>query len=53
LPVSGRVTAKDFAVWVIEAEGLDPEHELEFRRRIADCFVRHMGASSVDVSELQ
>lgn len=52
LPPSGLVTADEFAVWALEAEGLNPQHEQDLRRAIRNAFISHMGTSNVDASEL-
>ncbi len=51
-PETGAVSAEQFAVWVLQAEELNPQHEQDLRRAIRNAFISHMGASNVDVSEL-
>ena len=55
LPDSGPLTAEDFASAVFKAEGWDPDgaRAREFRSRIREAFVRHMGLSAIDVSLLR
>ncbi|WP_447728327.1 hypothetical protein [Sphingomonas koreensis] len=51
LPASGRITARDFAQLVIKADGGD---ELEKHLHwLEEKFIEFLGASSVDVSDLQ
>ena len=52
LPEAGAVSAEQFAVWVLQAEGLNPQYEQDLRRAIRNAFVSYMGTSNVDVSEL-
>lgn len=57
IPASGAVTADQFADWLILADACDPHSEIsreqKWRERLHATFVRHMGAETVDASELQ
>lgn len=57
IPETGRVSADEFARWLIMADGLDPdERSAEIKRWITELkavFVRHMGADVVDASKLR
>lgn len=56
LPESGEVTADQFADWIFEADGVDPDEDREKWQRhiddLRDAFKRHMGEFSVDVQQL-
>ena len=41
------VTSKDFAHEVLRAEGMNPEYEVQWVRRIAERFVQHFGSNEV------
>jgi hypothetical protein len=44
---TGRWSAKEFAINVVEAEGMNPEHEQEWVRRIAGKFRERFGAEEI------
>jgi hypothetical protein len=54
IPETGLVSADEFARWLVTAEGLTPDQlsrsELD---QLEDVFVKHMGASLVEVSKLR
>lgn len=56
LPNEGAVTAEQFALWLFEADGVDPdENRAKWQPHLdglAAAFVRHLGAAHVDVSLL-
>jgi hypothetical protein len=49
---SKSVTARDFAHEVLRAEGMNPEYEVEWVRRIAARFVEHFGSGEVAEGQL-
>ena len=57
LPATGVVSADQFALWLFEAEGVDPDEDRPKWQPHLDglkaAFVRHLGAQRVDVSELE
>lgn len=52
IPATGLVMAEEFAVWTLQAEGIDPEYRQDLRRAIRSAFIKHMGTSSVSAGEL-
>jgi hypothetical protein len=47
LIADGReLSAEDFAIRVLDAEGMNPEYEIEWRRRIRDVFKNRYGMST-------
>lgn len=52
-PKSGRVTAEQFASWVLEAEGMPSEQGEPFWYGLRDVFIEHMGSETVNVRDLQ
>lgn len=44
---SRAITADEFAVAVLAWEGLDPEHEVAWRRKLRRRFIDRFGGSSV------
>ena len=46
------VTSKEFAHEVLRAEGMDPEHEVQWVRRIVERFVGHFGSSEVEEGQI-
>jgi hypothetical protein len=54
IPETGRVSADEFARWLIKADGLDPDQlsASEFRQLKA-VFVKHMGAGVIDAEKLR
>lgn len=54
IPESGRVTAEQFARWVVQAEGMAPDDPsmAPHLKAITAAFIRHMGASVVDAAVL-
>lgn len=58
IPDHGPVTAEQFVDWLLEAEGLDdasvyPERYRKWHCELTEVFIRHMGASTVDATELR
>ncbi|HCJ21371.1 MAG TPA: hypothetical protein DHV64_07525 [Erythrobacter sp.] len=57
LPESGVVSADQFALWLFEAEGVDPDEDRSKWQPHLDglkaAFVRHLGEPQVAVSELK
>lgn len=58
IPDQGPVTAGQFVDWLLEAEGLGdatvyPERYKKWRRELTEVFIRHMGASTVDATQLR
>lgn len=58
IPDHGPVTASQFVAWVLKAEGFDdaeacPERYKKWRRDLTEVFIRHMGASTVDATQLR
>ena len=52
IPVSGVVTAAQFAKWVVEAEGMNAEYST-YLAPLEVAFVRHMGSAEVDATTLK
>ena len=56
LPSEGTISAEQFAHWLFEAEGVDPNEDREkWQPHLAGlekAFVRHFGTDEVDVSRL-
>jgi hypothetical protein len=52
IPAEGPVAAREFAAWVILAEGLDPPTD-PHERAIRNAFVEHMGANVVNATQLK
>lgn len=56
LPSEGSVSAAQFAAWLFEADGVDPDEDRSkwqpHVERLKKAFVRHMGADQVDVGRL-
>ena len=48
---SQHISGSDFAKTVLKAEGLDVESEIEWARRIRNCFIERLGATEVSASE--
>jgi hypothetical protein len=46
----GRWSAKEFAISVVEAEGMNPGYEQEWVRRIAERFRERFGAEEISES---
>ncbi|MBR0893485.1 hypothetical protein JQ616_00880 [Bradyrhizobium tropiciagri] len=54
IPEIGPITARDFAGWLITADGLDPDQlNVSELRLLEAVFIKHMGASIVDANELR
>lgn len=58
IPETGRVSAGEFARWLIMADGLDPDQlsGAEIRHwmpQLKAVFVKHMGADVIDASKLR
>jgi hypothetical protein len=54
VPETGPVTADEFARWLVMADGLNPDQLSRSQLgELAEVFVKHMGASIVDASELR
>lgn len=58
IPKTGRVSADEFARWLIMADGLDPDQlsPSEIRRwmpQLRAVFVKHMGTDVIDASRLR
>jgi hypothetical protein len=51
-PDSGSVTAKQFAQWVVLAEGLEPFDGSNYQADFEKLFVEHLGSDVVDVGRL-
>ena len=56
VPKSGYLIADDFAVWVILADGEDPEGDRSnsrgWKAKIKQVFIKHLGNKLVPISEL-
>ena len=56
LPTEGAVSAEQFAHWLFEADGVDPDEDrMKWQPHfdsLKKAFVRHFGANEVDVSHL-
>tara|TARA_R110000751_G_scaffold2018_11_gene9539 strand:+ start:367592 stop:367882 length:291 start_codon:yes stop_codon:yes gene_type:complete len=56
LPAKGAVSAEQFARWLFEADGVDPDEDRvkwqPYLDGLKDAFVRHFGTAQVDVSQL-
>ena len=53
IPISGVVTADQFASWVLEAEGMSLERGDPFWSELRAVFVKHMGSAAVDSDALK
>jgi len=54
IPDTGPVSAEEFARWLVQADGLDPEKlDKAEMGRLRATFVRHMGTNIVDASTLR
>ena len=57
LPAKGAVSAEQFALWLFEADGVDPdENRAKWQPHLDGleaAFIRHMGEARVDVSQLR
>lgn len=56
LPASGRVTAEQYARWVILSEGDDPDGGLSQKqgwiKTISDLFVECLGTDEIDIAHI-
>ena len=56
LPKSGIVTADQFAGWLFDADGVDPDEDREKWQShidgLREAFIRHMGGTVVDAKRL-
>ena len=53
IPEAGSVSAHQFAKWLIEADGLNPDQPSASELgQLAAVFVKHMGADVVDARDL-
>jgi hypothetical protein len=54
IPSAGPVSADQFASWIVEAEGLDPNAiNASELTRLASVFIKHMGANVIDARSLR
>ena len=53
IPLSGVVTADQFASWVLEAEGMSSERGDPFWSDLRAVFIKHMGSEAIGAEALK
>ncbi|HEY6817420.1 MAG TPA: hypothetical protein VI168_17935 [Croceibacterium sp.] len=52
LPSAGPISAEDFALWALQADGMSKAEYPEHYRSLRNAFIEHMGSRTIDVSEI-